>query len=162
MRASVLIKIENALSKDGVSGPVTDPGMLLLQMLGATGHRLFFLTDGDQHFARNWLTSETTIRENFVVLDSKDDDPITSVRHLGFEVVLFVAADPRLISYAMDKGVPAWMFVAPEYIRPEFRPDYRGPVKAWGELVDAIDARRAQRSEDDRLGDGFVDGRFGE
>lgn len=163
-RVASLIKVENVLSRDGLSGPLTDAGQQMLRMLQSTGQQIFFLTEEEMRSkVIAWLYSEAYLRPDTArIIDAADDDPITTVRYLGWEVQFYIDSDPSRVAYAMDKGVTSLLMAAPEYQRPEFRPNYRGPVRAWDTLIDAIAKQKEQRSADARIPDDFQDARFGE
>ena len=163
MKTAVLIKIENVLTKEGVQGSITKPGLALLQLFQSEEHTLFFLTDEDRRDnVLSWLDLETPFRlDDSKVIDAADDDPITTVRYLGWDVLFYIDSNPSRIAYAMNKGVTAILVAAPQYQRPEFRPTHRGPVSPWNELIGAMETQVAEREVDGR-GETGPDQRFTE
>lgn len=163
MKHAALIKIEGVLTKDTlISGAVTVAGMLLVRGL-APQMQLFFRTDSeDRRRVLEWLQVEVGIVAP-KILGPDDDDPITTVRYLGWDVIFYVDQQPSAVAAAMHKGVVGVVFAAPEYQRPEFRPDARGhEPREWASIEAEQANQRAARVNDPRTSDDIRDQRFGD
>jgi hypothetical protein len=160
VRTSTLFTIEGVLTKEGVGGvPMLHGKMLLAGLLPQS--QVFFLTEEpDRQLVLDWIHTELAIVQP-KVLGPDIEDPIRTVRHLGYDVSFFVSPSPPQCARAMDQGVTALVYAAPAYQRPEFRPDFRGPVKEWDAVQAEMDRQRSINAEDPRRKTDFEDGRFG-
>ena len=161
MKTSTLFTIDGVLTKEGVSGvPMLHAKMLLAGLIPQS--QIFFLTEEtDRHLVLDWIHTELAIVQP-KLLGPEIEDPIRTVRHLGYDVSFFVSPSPAACARAMEQGVTALVFAAPAYQRPEFRPDFRGPVKEWGAIQAEMDRQRSINAEDPRRQADFNEGRFGE
>lgn len=66
-------------------------------------------------------------------------------RGQGFEVALYVTANPKVVTTMMAAGVPAMLFGHPSYARPEHRPDHRDGMRAWAEIEEEVTATLEKR-----------------
>jgi hypothetical protein len=146
-----IIRVEGLLAKDrNITGTSTPSGSEIAAMLTAAGHVLYYVSE-EPNRARvlNWFETERG-DPSAKILPSEMDDPIQFVRSLGYDVRYYVDCVPSRIAYALEKGVVGLLVAAPAYMRPEFRPGWRGPVTEWADLTGAIDDERNTKAEDDR------------
>lgn len=163
MKFAAIIKIEGALTKDTViSGAATVPAAILTRGM-ASQMQLFFLTESsDRRRVLEWLQVELGVVAPKII-GPEDDDPITTVRYLGWDVQFYVDQQPSAVAEAMRKGVVGVVFAAPEYQRPEFRPDARdGAPREWASIEAEQQRQRETRATDQRTTDDFRDQRFGD
>lgn len=163
MRFASIIRVEGVLFRDdAVFGAPTLQGKLLVKGF-APQMQLFFRTRLDNRVQLvEWLQIELGIMAP-KVLGPEDDDPITTVRYLGWDVQFYVDQSPADVALAMHKGVTGIVFASPEYQRPEFRPDARSTSpREWDLIVAEIEAQRAEKASDPRKTDDFQDQRFGD
>lgn len=100
----------------------------------------------------NKIVDFDLIIDNSVKLQDEDltERQISLARARG-SVELFITANPKNWVYAFDHGIPAVMFGVPAYQRVEFRPDAPKRVRAWDDIVKAIEAQNEVRTKDVRL-----------
>lgn len=112
--------------------------------------------------AENKLEAERWFKENGMsqklddIVDYKDkaaDDQkfrqVDYCRSNG-KISYVVTDDVDLAAKLLESGVTTYLFLAPRYIRPEFRPDGRGR-KSWDAVIEEIDKQQELYSEDPRV-----------
>lgn len=59
-------------------------------------------------------------------------------RSQGFDISLYVTAEPATAANMLREGVPTLLLAHPAYARPEFRPDHERGMKPWAEIEDEV------------------------
>jgi len=80
------------------------------------------------------------------------DKRIQQVEHcrsLG-KVDFVVTGDTDIAKELLEHGIDSMLFLHPQYIRPEFRPDGRQGVKMWKEIEDEVNKQIELYKEDPR------------
>jgi hypothetical protein len=152
-KGAMLMRIEGVLSKETLVGPAQPSGVRMLALADSLDLTVYYVTDGSATKAVEWLETEAKQR-GARVIPTDVEDPITMVRSLGYEVQFYIDSQPSRVAYAMDKGATGILFAEPAYMRPEFRPGWRGGVTEWGVLTGAMEEERATKADDDRQPDG--------
>ena len=120
-------------------------------------NRLTYMTASAEDEAIRWLDTHKIVEFDNIIDKSVGlvDEPL-SKRQLIFArsrgpVELFITGDPSMWVFAFEQGIPSVLFGAPEYARPEFRPDAPKRVRSWDEVQEAVDKQNALRTQDLRL-----------
>jgi hypothetical protein len=158
--------IEGVLGdKDGAHGffPLVE-GMRLCRALKAQ-YRLALLTvERTEEAVTQWLQlNGMTIPASYdelVVRDVTQDslseagvrvEQVRRQRSRGFDVRLFVSADPEAVLRCTAGGVPGLFYAHPSFGWEGFRPDRRRLPKPWQDIEDEVTAQRLLRANDPRL-----------
>lgn len=64
----------------------------------------------------------------------------------GFDIALYVTADPAVATITLTAGVITLLLVHPSYARPEFRPDHERGMKPWADIEAEVTAA-AERAD---------------
>ena len=105
--------------------------------------------------AEHWLTVNG-LRSHalLLTLDATEEaleGPVLRQTHLavwrsqGFDVGLYVTADPAVAALMMTAGVTTFLFGHPAYARPEFRPGTEKGMKPWAAIEDEVTEALAVR-----------------
>jgi len=84
------------------------------------------------------------------VLGEPEMKAIDTIRSKG-KIDFVVTNDLELTKKLLEVGVIVMLFVHPQYIRPEFRPDGRSGKKSWDEITGELDLQQGLYDEDIRL-----------
>lgn len=146
----VVMAVEGVLTK--APDLHTEPPTVLGKNLFATfkdQHRLLLLsTNPDHALVREWLLKERF--KGYASLQCKpkssamsdSDWKANTVRNMlseGWEVGTFFDADPKAVQAVFMEGVPSFLLAAPQYARPEWRPDADRSIRPWDQLVSTIE-----------------------
>lgn len=150
---------------DGVMRRITDHnalnpnGLLLFEGLKQFG-RVTFLADG---FARDLAPIEHFLKVNritdYVDIDIAvlSDGPDTVTRRLAQinrlrrngPISLVIEPDPKIAAALLAEGIPALLYLHPQYTVPSWRPDYTGSLRRWDDLVAETERQVTLRAEED-------------
>jgi hypothetical protein len=116
-------------------------------------------TDPDE--ARHWLKLHSFVkfdhlecmpsRHRLVPLQWLTDDTIDGYRSRGWEIGLYVSADPSVVKLSLVRGVPGMLMTHPLYMRPEHRPDATLEPRPWDTLVQEINQQQEMKANDRRM-----------
>ena len=79
------------------------------------------------------------------------EGPVLASRHLdewrgqGFDVSLYVTADPAVAATMLARGVTTLLLTHPAYARPEFRPDHDRGLRSWEQIEAEVTEAAAKR-----------------
>ena len=150
---------------DGVLRRLTDQnalnpnGRILFEGLKEYG-RITFLADGyprdreqAEHFLKlNRVTGHVGLDVS-VPSDGADSvarrlAQINRLRRNG-PINLVVEPDPRVAAALLAGGIPALLYLHPQYTVPSWRPDYTGSLRRWDDLVAETDRQVSLRADED-------------
>ena len=110
--------------------------------------RVVVCLDGPRHEAEQWLRNHG-LTAHADVIDTSMAFAGTDLRErqLAVErarggVDMLVEADPERAASALQKGITTMLFLPPNYIRPEFRPDLTRKIKPWATIAAELDAQK--------------------
>lgn len=83
---------------------------------------------------------------------------VESCRSRG-PIDVVVTSDPELAKELLERGITSMLFLSPQYIRPEFRPDSPRGVKSWAVLQEEMDRQQELYREDPRANEDHLFGR---
>lgn len=149
MRRVVLIRCEGVLVRENFTGQPIGPGLTLLRWALSDPSREPIIITADKARAQHWLFDEVGANDSLKVWDERldADDPIKFARYLGYDVELYVDHIPACVVRALQAGVAAMLFAAPAFQRPEFDPQTRSGVRAWGEIAAEVGRQNHLRTE---------------
>jgi len=146
---------------DGVlRGPRNDePITQAIQVVGALSawNQISLITEMTKPEAEQWLNQNKVVDFDHVYDRTYYlEGEVLKFRQLKAaraksRVDLVITTDPKLWVYAFEQGIPAMMFGMPDYLRAEFRPDAPKQVRAWEDIVSAIEKQNELRTKDARL-----------
>lgn len=146
----IVLSVEGILTK--APDLHTEPPTILGKTLFATlkdQHRLLLVsTNPDHALVKEWLLKERF--KGYATLQCKPRNSALSdsnwkasiVREMlseGWEVGAFFDADPASVQAVFMEGVPSLLLAAPQYARPEWRPDSEKSIRPWDQLVSTIE-----------------------
>jgi hypothetical protein len=67
------------------------------------------------------------------------------------KIELVVTANIELAKKLLEEGIDTLMFLHPNYLRPEFRPDGRQGIRSWAAVQDEMDKQMEMLREDPRV-----------
>lgn len=150
----IIVEIDGVL-KTGDDTPIPT-GVLMVGTL-TVYNRMIFLSSGSSAETERWMNQNKVVDfdlvlDNSVGLEGEDlvERQLNVARSRG-AIDLFITANPAHWVYAFNHGIPAVMFGVPAYQRVEFRPDAPKRVRAWDQVVDAINKQNEIRTKDARL-----------
>lgn len=146
---------------DGVlRGPRNDePVTQAIQVIGALSawNQISLITEMTTAEAEQWLNQNKVVDFDHIYDKSYHlEGDVLKFRQLKAaraksRVDIVITADPKLWVYAFEQGIPAMMYGMPDYLRAEFRPDAPKKVRAWDDIVSAIEKQNELRTKDARL-----------
>lgn len=74
-----------------------------------------------------------------------------TLRQEGYDVPLYVLADPHGSAELVRHGFGALTFSQPAYALPEWHPSHDKGIKPWDELTAVVESERRERMEDARM-----------
>lgn len=131
-------------------------GILMYSTLAAF-NRMTILSSLPKDATERWLNINKIVDFDLIIDSSVklEDEDLTerqiSVARSRGAVDLFITANPKSWVFAFDHGIPSAMFGVPAYSRVEFRPDAPKRVRAWDDIVKAIEVQNEVRTKDVRL-----------
>lgn len=162
MAGTCVLELEGVLCK---GSPPNDPPVWTgLQMYHALATQFRLVIDSEHDDIteiEHWLMTNGLKRHSLVLLREAHQDgleaPLLRKIHLGewraqgFDVALYVTADPAVAKAMMTAGVTTLLMAHPAYARPEHRPDYEGGLKPWAEIEEEINATALKRESVPRI-----------
>jgi hypothetical protein len=76
---------------------------------------------------------------------------VTSIRARGYDIGLFVSADPAAVLMAVEAGIPSLFYAHPSYGWAGFRPDKRRLPTPWQDIEDEVTRQRELKATDPRM-----------
>lgn len=135
--SGALIELNGVLRSDA-GGPITE-GLQLYKGLAQLFRVVVVAEEAEDEV---WLTNNG-LRDHAQLLVGAMPLAVQRARGtLGMDVRLVVTPSPTTAAAAMHAGVTAMVFAHPRFSRPEFRSDYEGEKREWGDIVAEIDAQR--------------------
>lgn len=150
---NVLLALEGVLRS--ATGIPIHHGMSLYWSL-CSQHRVVLCLDGPTPAAERWLMLEGLTAHDHMIdasvarvgMDLRDRQSDVE-RSMG-TVDLLVDPSPERCAKGLQKGITSLLFLHPQYLRPEFRPDSHKPIRAWSQIEAEIE-QQALISRDPRL-----------
>lgn len=130
-------------------------GMALYRMF-SEDMRVVLLSE-DKEKTHRWLlehkinTFDDLIDNNVPgVLEDPEFEQVKYCRSQG-KIELVVTANIELAKKLLEEGIDTLMFLHPNYLRPEFRPDGRQGIRSWAAVQDEMDKQMEMLREDPRV-----------
>lgn len=125
-------------------------------------YRVILVSD-DKERTDIWLKTNNlakSIDDIYQIVDTPLDNPklltVETLRSKG-KIDFVVTEDVNLAQSLLEAGIPTLLFMHPQYIRPEFRPDSRSGVRSWGSITEELDKQQGLFEEDKRLANLYVE-----
>lgn len=154
----VTIAVDGVMRSFGDAAPIM-PGLLLYKSLVKT-HRVSLIIDGlDKMKIQHWLMVNGFIDHTNEIY-WEPDDPTDVVERRVAQVgrlrangplSLMIESDTNVVTKALELGIPSFLFLHPQYIHPDFRPDAQFEVTPWETLLNEQIRQRVARANDERL-----------
>jgi rRNA-processing protein FCF1 len=151
---SVLMFVDGVIRKERDLSIILD-GSALYKSLNEN-YRVILLTD-DKEKTSVWLKTNNLAKnmdDLWEVEDSLLGDSelraIETIRSKG-KIDFVVTNNLDLAKSLIEVGILVMMFLHPQYVRPEFRPDGRSGVKSWQAITEELDIQQGLYDEDKRL-----------
>ena len=84
------------------------------------------------------------------ILENPELERVKVCRSQG-KVGLGVTANVELAKELLEQGIDTLLFLHPNYLRPEFRPDGRQGVRSWKAIEEEMDKQMEMLKEDPRV-----------
>ena len=84
------------------------------------------------------------------VLNNPEFEQVKYCRSQG-KIELVVTANIELAKNLLEEGIDTLLFLHPNYLRPEFRPDGRQGIRSWKAVEDEMDKQMEMLREDPRV-----------
>ena len=153
---NILVSLDGVLSSD--SGEPIRSGVILYYSLSGN-HRVALATSRTKADAEHWLLSHGIVGYDDL-LDSSYSLEGEDLKKRQFTISrstapieLYVDADPEMVAWAFEQGVPSLLLAHPSYLRVENRPDAPKSIRKWGEITAAITRQNIARALNRRLED---------
>lgn len=156
----VAIVVDGVLRMPNDSAPIM-PGLMLYRSLAKT-HRVSLIIDSAaREKVQYWLLMNSfTEHTNEIYWEVDDHDNVIARRiaqvgrlRQGGPLSLVIESNMDVAAELLRKGIPSFLFLHPQYIHPEFRPDNKNEITPWNELYSEIVRQREARATDTRLKD---------
>lgn len=147
---------------DGVmryNAAINVPGAEMYRSLSAH-NRVGILCGPDKAEAEHFLRTNDFRTHAYLIEEDPTSSPtqvgrrrdqISRLRQQGSHVELVIDPDPAVVADLFAWGVPAMLYLHPQYSKPSFRPDFEREARPWDEMVAAIDFQTEMRTKDARL-----------
>ncbi len=156
---TVAIALEGVLQAES-GGAVIPAGRAMYGGL-AKAYSIAVVSDLDPEKALHWLKVNEFDQHSYFV-PSEPTDPegigerrvlqLQRLRAFGCDVQFLVDCNPEIARSVYLNGFPCMLYLSPQYLRPEHRPDFSGEIKPWDEMVDEVDRVIEIRTSDSRPG----------
>jgi hypothetical protein len=152
---AILVFLDGVLKDTRLGGPIQD-GMSLYRTLKEKNRVLILcddVTKGDHWLRQQRINNIDDVVDKSNVPALGDDPDFRLVEWIKSQgpVEMVITSDPDLTVKLLSVGITTLVFMAPTYIREEFRPDSRRGVKSWQKIVEEIDSQNAAYKEDPRI-----------
>ena len=146
--------VDGVMRHEHTNSPIYS-GMALYRMF-AEDMRVVLLCK-DKELTGRWLlehkiNSLDELFDNSVpgVVGNPDLEMVKYVRSQG-KVEQVVTANVEVAKDLLEQGLDVLLFLHPNYLRPEFRPDGRKGIKMWADIEQEIDKQLEMFKEDPRV-----------
>lgn len=154
----VAIVVEGILRMPNDSSPII-PGLMLYKSL-VKDHRVSLIFDSSGRekiqywLLMNGLTDHT--KEVYWEQDDPEDTIHRRIAQVGRlrqdgPLSMVFETDPSVSAALLDKGITSFLFLHPRYMHPDFRPDAKGEVTPWAQVVAEQTRQMEARATDTRL-----------
>ena len=148
---NILLSLDGVLSSE--SGEPNRAGVLLYYAL-TDKHRTGIITKRNKMDAEHWLQSHGIIGYDDLMADNvhlEGEDlkkrQFTLCRSQA-PIELYVDSDPAMCAWVFEyHSVPTLLLSNPSYIPVQHRPDAPPAVRAWNDIVEAIDRVNVAKSQ---------------
>jgi len=151
----IIVDLDGVLREPRNDTPIAQA----IQVVGALSawNQISLITEMSRPAAEQWLNQNKVVDFDHVYDGSYYlEGDVLKFRQLKAarakgRVDMVITTDPKLWVYAFEQGIPAMMFGMPDYLRAEFRPDAPKAVRAWDDIVSAIEKQNEMRTKDARI-----------
>lgn len=156
--ANVAIVVEGVMKPYDDSNAIPS-GILLYQSLVKL-HRVTLILDHKEKASTQfWLKMNGLIDHAAeIYYETGDPDDVAERRDYQIKrlkqsgpLSYIVESDPYVVEKMLEIGVPAFLYVHPEYSRPEHRPGVKEELTSWDSLMATVLREKELRANDARL-----------
>lgn len=156
----VAIVVEGILRMPNDSSSII-PGLLLYKSL-VKDHRVSLIFDSAaKEKIQYWLLMNSMtdhIREIYWEETDPEDNVDRRLAQIGRlrqdgPLSLVFESDTEVATALLQRGIPSFLFLHPQYTHPDFRPDAKAPITPWSQLLAEQVRQREARATDTRLKD---------
>lgn len=154
----VTIAVDGVMRSPNDVAPII-AGLLLYKSLVKTHRVSLIIDDASKEKTQYWLMVNGFIdHTNEIYWEADDPSNIVERRvaqigriRANGPLALMLEADTEVVTKTLELGIPAFLFVHPQYIHPDFRPDAQFEVTPWETLLNEQIRQRVARASDERL-----------
>lgn len=146
----ILVELDGVLR--GPNDAVIPTGVIMYSTLTAY-NRMIILSSSSKEETERWLNINK-IADFDIIIDKSfhlEGENLTqrqlNVARSRGSVDLFITADPNAWVYSFSLGIPSCMFGVPAYQRVEARPDAPKKIRAWDQIVEAVQKQNELRTK---------------
>jgi hypothetical protein len=154
----VAIVVEGVLRQPNDSSVII-PGLLLYKSL-VKDHRVSLIFDTDaKEKVQYWLLMNG-MTEHVREIYWDETDPVEAVDRRLVQIARLKVSGPLSVVFEsntevaaklLTAGIPTFLFLHPQYMHPEFRPDHSDGPTPWNELLAEKKRQQEARATDTRL-----------
>lgn len=156
--ANVAMVVEGVLKPYDDTNPIMS-GVLLYKSLVKLHRVTLVLDHREKASTQHWLKMSGLIDHAaevyYEVGDPEDvaerrDYQVKRMKQSG-PLSYIIESDPYVVEKMLETGVPAFLYVHPEYRRPEHRPGMKEELTSWDSLMATVMREKELRANDARL-----------
>lgn len=157
--SSVVISVEGVLQKNVSYAPIST-GIALYHGL-ASVFNILLISESDKKQLDYWLSLErlekhsaVEYNENVRIFMSEEQRKLhqcNSLRTRKYNIDLIIDPNPSSSSLLLNNGYNVMTLIHSRYALPQWRPDYKEPVKPWEEIEEYVTMMDKMRAVDRRL-----------
>lgn len=156
----IAIVVEGILRMPNDSASII-PGLLLYRSL-VKDHRVSLIIDSaNKERVQYWLLMNGMTDHTKEIYWDETDPEDTIARRIAQigrlrqdgPLSLVFESDTSVAAALLERGIPSFLFLHPQYTHPEFRPDAKAPITPWAELLAEQTRQIEARATDTRIND---------
>ena len=159
MSGQIGFVLDGVLRRIADSQAIDPNGRMLFEGLKSFG-RITFLADGfsrDRKLIEHFLKFHRITDYVDIDISVLSDGPDTVARRLtqisrlrrSGPVSFVVEPDPKIAAALLSEGIPAFLYLHPQFTVPSWRPDFGGRLRRWDDLVAETERQEDLRADED-------------
>lgn len=159
MSGQIGFVLDGVLRRLSDMNAMNNNGLVLFEGLKPFG-RITFLLDGHprdrelaEHFLKiNRITGhiglDVAVESDGVGVVERRLAQINRLRRSG-PINFVIEPDPKVAAALLAAGLPALLYLHPQFTVPSWRPDYNGALRPWDDLVTETDRQESLRADEE-------------